>query len=124
VLLENLGDGHFRDVTRRSHVRGQSHDVAFADFDRDGDLDLFRLCNSGVYGEGGGELLTNDGSGRFTVTMRTPMVRFPAVADKIAPIDADQDGWTDIFATFGGATEPGLGRGPYVLLQNPGGRDG
>lgn len=120
VLLENLGDGRFRDVTLRSHVRGQSHDVAFADFDHDGDLDLFRLCNRGVYGEGGGELLLNDGTGRFSVNMRAPMVRFPAVADKITAIDADQDGWPDIFATFGGATEPGLGRGPYVLLLNPG----
>lgn len=120
VLLENLGDGRFRDVTRRSKVRGQSREVVFADFDGDGDLDLFRLRNSGVYDRTSGELLLNDGSGRFSVTMRAPMVRFPAVADKITAIDADQDGWTDIFATFGGATEPGLGRGPYVLLLNPG----
>jgi len=120
LLFENLGDGHFHDVTRRSGVSGQSHDVTFADFDGDGDLDLFRLCNRGVYGEGGGEFLVNDGSGRFSVAMYLPMVRFPAVADKITTIDADQDGWTDVFATFGGATEPGLGRGPYVLLLNPG----
>jgi hypothetical protein len=122
VLLENLGDGRFHDVTKGSRVRGQSRDAVFADFDGDGDLDLFRLRNRGVYGEGGGELLSNDGTGRFTVMMRTPMVRFPAVADKIVSFDADQDGWTDIFATFGGATEPGLGKGPYVLLQNPGNR--
>lgn len=43
VLYRNLGDGTFVDVTAAAglgHV-GKSHGVTFADYDRDGDLDLY-----------------------------------------------------------------------------------
>lgn len=50
VLLENLGNGRFRNVTRNSGLEytGHSSSAVFFDFDRDGLLDVF-VCNVGVY---------------------------------------------------------------------------
>jgi hypothetical protein len=50
VLLENVGGGRFRDITRDASLeqRGHSSGAVFFDYDRDGLLDLF-VCNVGVY---------------------------------------------------------------------------
>ena len=50
TLLENIGGGRFRDITRDAGLeqRGHSSAAVFFDFDRDGLLDLF-VCNVGVY---------------------------------------------------------------------------
>jgi hypothetical protein len=61
-LYRNRGDGTFEDVTRASGLdrEGRSLGVAFADFDDDGDQDLFVACDrsANLYYE-------NRGGGRF-----------------------------------------------------------
>ncbi len=60
-LFRNEGGGRFRDVTDRAGVRGVGYAMgaAAADFDNDGDVDLF------VAGVGRQQLLRNDGTGLF-----------------------------------------------------------
>lgn len=60
VLLENMGQAKFRDVTAESGLDrpGHSSGAVFFDYDRDGLLDLF-VCNVGVY------TTKNDGPGGF-----------------------------------------------------------
>ena len=50
VLLENAGDGGFRDITETAGVGyvGHSSAAVFFDYNQDGRLDLF-VCNVGVY---------------------------------------------------------------------------
>jgi hypothetical protein len=119
VMFENLGDGRLRKASLWQHgLGGASRDVVFADFDGDGDLDLFRLRNSGPDGRGFSQLLVNDGRGRFDLVMQRAMSPYPAIGDRVVTIDANGDGAPDLFATNGAALEPGLSQGPYVLLLN------
>jgi hypothetical protein len=128
TLYRNRHDGAFSDITAAAGVRGGgwSAGCGFADYDRDGDLDLFvsryvhidlkalpefgkdKTCQyhgvpvqcgpRGLQGEGD-LLFRNDGSGRFTE------VGGPAgVADRreyfglgIAWFDANDDGWLDLY---------------------------
>jgi len=119
LMFENLGNGGFRKWSLWKHgLTGASRDVAFADFDGDGDLDLFRLRNSEPDGLGLSQLLLNDGRGKFDVVMERAMSPYPAIGDRVVTFDADGDGAPDLFATNGAALEPGLSQGPYVLLLN------
>ncbi|MCL6507146.1 MAG: VCBS repeat-containing protein, partial [Bryobacteraceae bacterium] len=63
-LYRNNGDGTFRDVSEASGIArhiGKGMGVAFADYDQDGDLDVF-VANDTVPNF----LFRNDGGGRFT----------------------------------------------------------
>ena len=98
--------------------------VSAADFDRDGDLDLY-LTNTAS-----DQLLANDGSMGFVDVSRTmgdlalPTTRhmtFGAVWT-----DVDNDGWTDIFVSSGPLSdfpEPSLDAQPDRLLMNAGGTE-
>jgi hypothetical protein len=63
-LLENLGDGRFREVTEKAGLQGTDLDycygVAAGDFDNDGFPDLF-ICNAGR-----NALYHNNGNGTFS----------------------------------------------------------
>lgn len=71
-LFENTGKGNFRDITAAAgiHLKGHSSGVAFLDFDRDGQLDVF-ITNVGRFtsdqkGPGGYYIgLTNAFSGHL-----------------------------------------------------------
>ncbi len=96
-LLENMGDGRFRDVTAQAGVAGADLDFSFGvaagDYDNDGFTDLF-ICNAGQ-----NALYHNNGDGTFTDVSRES-----GLADKpphllsvcAAWFDYDNDGRLDL----------------------------
>ena len=69
VLLKNVEGRKFEDVTdssRTGHLQ-KGHGVSFADWDNDGDLDLFTVLGGGVPGDRGySALFENPGNGAAT----------------------------------------------------------
>jgi hypothetical protein len=122
VLLRNTGRGTFDDVSRRSGTDEDSWSVsaAFVDYDRDGWLDLYvgnylayhvdadshcfttarqpDYCAPGTYRPAADRLYHNRGDGTFEdVTARSGVARQTAPALGVVAIDANRDGWTDIY---------------------------
>lgn len=94
VHLRNDGKGRFVDVTAESGLgmRGQfAMGGAAADYDNDGDTDLFVTTYQGNV------LLRNDGKGRFADVTARAGVRTPPLATSAAFVDVDADGWLDLF---------------------------
>lgn len=97
VLYRNNGDGTFIDVTEESGVGnegGYGMGLAVADYDNDGDDDLF-LTN---FGEN--VLYRNNGDGTFTdATLQTRLTtpRNPMFSTSAAFVDYDRDGHLDLF---------------------------
>lgn len=100
--LLHVGDGHGGftedpDVTAMQ-IRGFGETVLAADFDNDGDLDIF-LPHYSYRGDGGHNwLLINDGTGHFTDISQAAGV---ALNDYYQPegaqaLDVNLDGWIDI----------------------------
>ena len=114
-LFRNLGGWRFEDVTERAGVqgRGYTHGVAAADFDGDGDTDLF------VAGLRENILYRNQGEGRFedvtaAAGLARPDPRYGTLwAVAAAFFDYDRDGWLDLFVSnycvWDPATEPSCG---------------
>jgi len=114
-LFRNLGGWRFEDVTDRAGVqgRGYTHGVAAADFDGDGDADLF------VAGLRENILYRNRGDGRFedvtaAAGLARPDPRYGTLwAVAAAFFDYDRDGWLDLFVSnycvWDPATEPFCG---------------
>jgi hypothetical protein len=111
-LFRNDGKGSFTDVTEAAGVKGRGYDLGAvsADYDNDGDADLF------VAGLRRNTLFRNDGHGRFSdVTEKAGLARpdpqygtLWAVA--AAFLDYDRDGRLDLFVSnycvWDPATEP------------------
>ena len=94
-LYKNLGDGKFRDVTESSGLgfSGYCHGIVAADFDNDGDPDVF-LCNYG-----GNKFFRNNGNGTFDdITAESGFVG-PAWSSGGAPIDLGNDGDLDLYVS-------------------------
>jgi hypothetical protein len=93
ALYRNNGDGTFTDVAVAAGIAtagAQSHAAAWADFDKDGDQDLF-IANVGQ-----DLLYRNNGAGTFTdVTMAARLVDM-AMAAGAAWADYDNDGDADL----------------------------
>ncbi len=99
-LYRNLGTGEFEDVTEQAGLAFPLYGmgVAAADYDADGDPDLYLTA------VGTNRLLRNDG-GRFTdVTMRTgahgngeAQGDPPSWSTGAAWVDVNRDGWLDLF---------------------------
>jgi hypothetical protein len=75
--------------------------VAAADFDRDGDLDLFvggRVIPGQYPASPGSRLLLNDGTGVFAdvTAMRAPSLGAAGLVTAALWTDVDADGWTDL----------------------------
>lgn len=88
-----LNDGaRFRDATlaRGCELKGPSYGVASADYDRDGDVDLF------VARLGPNALLRNDGA-RFTEVARELGVADEGFGTAAVWFDMDRDGWLDLY---------------------------
>jgi hypothetical protein len=111
-LFRNRGDLTFEDVTEKAGVAGKSYElgVAAADYDNDGDTDLF------VAGLRANILYRNRGDGTFEdVTEKAGLAaRDPEYgtlwAVGAAFFDYDNDGWLDLFVSnycvWDPATEP------------------
>ncbi|MEX1229967.1 MAG: FG-GAP-like repeat-containing protein [Planctomycetaceae bacterium] len=94
-LLQNDGRGHFRDVTFEAGL-GDEHfpsiTAAWADYDNDGDLDVF-IGNEGFPCQ----LFQNDGRGRFTDVAGEAGVENGGITKGIAWGDYNADGLPDIY---------------------------
>jgi len=100
-LYINDGKGHFTlsaDYLRYTRIRGL---VRVADFDRDGDQDVFvgGRVDAGIYGKPPTSyLLQNDGKGNFTVVTAAlaPGLEHLGMITDAAWVDVDKDGWPDL----------------------------
>lgn len=93
VLYRNNRDGTFTDVTEQAGLSDRRYGlgVAAADYDNDGDTDLF------VTNLQGNALFRNDGHGRFTDVTVKARVSAPAMSTSAAFLDYNNDGWLDLF---------------------------
>lgn len=102
VLRRNLGGGRWADVTAAAgaagHV-GQGHQGFLFDYDRDGFLDVF-FTNGPDEAVGENVLLRNQGDRTFRDVSAEAGVGDPDGAGTCV-LDADNDGWDDIFVTTG-----------------------
>jgi hypothetical protein len=99
-LLANNGKGDFTDVTGRAGVAGTGYDngVAVADYDNDGDQDIF------VGGVHRYSLFRNNGDGTFSEVARAAGLH-DVVDPEFGPLwavagvwlDYDNDSWLDLF---------------------------
>ncbi len=99
-LLRNKGDGTFEDVTEKAGLHGAdlgfSFGVAVADYDNDGNEDIF-ICNAGT-----NTLYHNNGDGTFTdVTSGSGLEHKPenVLSVGAAWFDYDNDGLLDLIVT-------------------------
>jgi hypothetical protein len=104
-LLRNNGDGTFTDVTKRAGISVEAYPcqaAAFADYDLDGDLDLF-LGNETPPPESGMkypcELFRNEGDGRFVDVAAEAGVENFKLAKGVAWGDFDGDRDPDLFVS-------------------------
>ena len=93
ALYRNNGDGTFTDVTANAGVGDQGYGMACvaADYDNDGDIDLF------VTNYGPDVLYRNNGDGTFTDVTKKAGVAGDAWSVGCSFFDYDQDGWVDLF---------------------------
>lgn len=111
VLFENLGDGRFRELAPEQsgiETAGYTTGACLADFDRDGDLDLFVISGNEVRHtthndprdatNGNPNLyFENDGHGRFTEATEAAGLQDTRWALACATSDYDRDGDVDLF---------------------------
>ncbi|MGA2433982.1 MAG: CRTAC1 family protein [Bryobacteraceae bacterium] len=93
-LYRNNGDGTFTDVTEQAGVGGNglfSMAAIAADFDNDGNVDLF------VTGYGHAILYRNKGDGTFEDVTEKAGIKVPGWSIGAAWLDYDRDGCVDLF---------------------------
>ncbi len=99
-LLRNRGDGTFEDVTEAAGLLADHPTQAgtWADFDGDGDLDLF-VGNENADGGTGhpNQLMRNNGDGTFTDIAAAAGVDLPGYIKGAAWGDYDNDGRPDLY---------------------------
>jgi hypothetical protein len=92
-LYRNLGNMKFADVTEKAGVAGSGYSIgaAAADYDNDGDVDLF------VAGVGRNVLYRNAGDGTFVEVARQAGLASTRWSVAGSWFDYDNDGWLDLF---------------------------
>ncbi len=103
VIYRNLGNGSFLNVSKKAGLHSESArqglGVFTADFDRDGDMDVY-IANDSV----ANQLWVNNGHGVFTDQALVAGVAFNRAGDReagmgIAGADYNNDGKIDLFVT-------------------------
>jgi hypothetical protein len=128
LLFENNDNGSFTQITTGDIVTLNTYSEAgsWADFDRDGDLDLY-VCNSA--GSFANHLYENDGSGTFSRVLTGKIVTDQATSRVGVWGDYDNDGDPDVFVANESNQSNGLynnqGDGTFVrILSGPHFSDG
>lgn len=114
-LVRNRGDGTFEDVTEAAGLLSfhPTQTAAWADFDNDGDLDLFIGNESAPLGRlHPNELFRNQGDGTFTNVAAAAGVNSPGFSKGAVWGDYDNDGRVDLFVSRHGQ--------PNFLYHNDG----
>jgi len=117
-LLRNRGDATFEDATRAAGLYSlhPTQTGAWADFDLDGDLDLY----VGNESQGGrshpNELFRNEGNGTFVDVAAELGATAPGFNKGVVWGDVDGDGYPDLYVSRYG--------GPNALLRNGGPGEG
>ena len=112
VLYRNKGDGTFEDATEKfglGGVRDWPTSAAFADFDRDGDLDLY-VCHY-IDFNASDEASTGLGPAELSTVSYTPL-RYRAVPDRLFRNDGGR--FVDVTAEAGIVDRDGRGLGVVV----------
>ena len=93
----------FDDVAPQRGVAdaGPGFAAAWADYDRDGDLDLY-VSNGATAGDGANVLYGNDGDAGFTDVALAGGVADDGNGTAAVFADFDRDGWEDLFISKGG----------------------
>jgi len=129
VLMRNNGDGTFTNVATDAGLQEFGWGATMADFDNDGDLDLYQVGALPLFGAIGpglgspGRLYFNDGAGTFTDSTASTGVNLSFdYTSGVAQGDYDGDGFADLVVmtapwSAGGASNP---NGAPVLLRNEG----
>ncbi|MGQ9575087.1 MAG: CRTAC1 family protein [Thermoguttaceae bacterium] len=102
TLFRNNGDGTFTDISAQAGIArhaGTGMGVVCADYDRDGDTDIFVLNDVSR-----NFFLRNDGAGRFEEVAIPIGAAFNAQGDSLGSMgvdcgDFDNDGWLDFYQT-------------------------
>lgn len=96
-LLRNMGNGHFKDVTAESGLASLKHSfsASFADYDRDGDLDLY--VAHWAPPQNSAQLWRNNGDKTFSDITQQAGLSDNGMNDFAANFaDIDNDGWLDL----------------------------
>ncbi len=101
-LLRNLGGGRFADVTLDAGLGEHfypSQTASWADYDNDGDLDLYAGSESSERLAAPCQLFRNNGDGTFTDVAPQAGVTNDLVAKGVVWGDYDGDRWPDLFVS-------------------------
>jgi ASPIC/UnbV protein/VCBS repeat protein len=114
-LLENRGDGTFVDVTTEAGLAGATYPTqtaAWADYDNDGDLDVYFGAETGqltmtwegpsynpMKNQYPGQLFRNNGDGTFTEVTKEAGLENLRWAKGVVWGDYDNDRWPDLFVS-------------------------
>lgn len=119
LMFRNNGDGTFTEQVENAGLAGKnenSRDVAFGDFDDDGDVDIVVVNESGV------NIYSNQRQGTFsdiTTTCGLDMIRN---VNSVDVADYNNDGFLDLFFTSDKSENLGLfrnlGDGSFVLIKD------
>jgi tetratricopeptide (TPR) repeat protein len=129
-LLRNNGDGTFSDVTfdvGLGQVHYPTQTAAWADYDNDGDLDLYVGNESSSALRAPSQLFRNDGDGTFTDVAVAAGVQHVGFTKGVVWGDYDGDRWADLYVSNrGGANRlyRNNGDGTFTDVAGPLGVDG